>query len=559
MGSEVAVLSLISRIESVAESGGGQITFVSGDDYDPISWAQLHDEARAVAAGLQARGIKPGDHVALLGPTTRQLITTIQAIWLTGAALVTMPLPMRMGALEQFVDQTRNRIRRSDSDIVVVDSELAAFVEPVAGDPPFVGLDDLFAPGSPTSSDYHRPDDDPDALAVLQFTSGSTSEPKGVMLPHRNVCHNLDGAWIAADLNHDDVVVSWLPLYHDMGLIGLLTIPMTLGTDLVQGAPQDFLARPVRWLRWLSECRGTATAGPNFSYALAARALRRTEEQLDLSALRIILNGAEPVDAETFRKFLDAGAKYGLEPGAAFPAFGMAEVCIAGTFPTPGKGLTTDWVDKRSLEIDHLAKPVEAGAEGGIELAVLGNPVPGLDIAIVDPATGAPCADRQVGELRISGNSLTVGYYKRPEETAELLVDGWLHTGDLAYTVGGELVVCGRSKDVIIVGGRNVYPQDIEKVVGEVEGIRTGNVIAFGIDGRHGAQSIVVVAETKSGGNDLVRDVTRQVVESVGIPPKEVVLVQAGTVPKTSSGKLQRQACKLQYESDGLARFGAPA
>ncbi|MFI5045067.1 MAG: fatty-acid--CoA ligase, partial [Acidimicrobiales bacterium] len=149
--------------------------------------------------------------------------------------------------------------------------------------------------------------------------------------------------------------------------------------------------------------------------------------------------------------------------------------------------------------------------------------------------------------------------YKRPEETAELLVDGWLHTGDLAYTVGGELVVCGRSKDVIIVGGRNVYPQDIEKVVGEVEGIRTGNVIAFGIDGRHGAQSIVVVAETKSGGNDLVRDVTRQVVESVGIPPKEVVLVQAGTVPKTSSGKLQRQACKLQYESDGLARFGAPA
>ena len=139
MGSEVAVLSLISRIESVAESGGGRITFVSGDDYDPISWAQLHDEARAVAAGLQARGIKPGDHVALLGPTTRQLITTIQAIWLTGAALVTMPLPMRMGALEQFVDQTRNRIRRSDSDIVVVDSELAAFVEPVAGDPPFVG------------------------------------------------------------------------------------------------------------------------------------------------------------------------------------------------------------------------------------------------------------------------------------------------------------------------------------------------------------------------------------------------------------------------------------
>jgi fatty-acyl-CoA synthase len=548
------VLSLISRIESVADTGTGRVTFVAGDDQETTTWAELHQEARAVAAALQARGVGPGDHVALLGPTTRRLVTAIQAIWLTGGALVTMPLPMRMGALEQFIDQTRNRIRRSDSKVVVIDSQLADFVEPVDGDPPFIGLDELFAAGGPTSDDYRRPADDPSSLAVLQFTSGSTSEPKGVMLPHANICNNLDGAWKAADLSHDDVIVSWLPLYHDMGLIGLLTIPMTLDTSLVQGAPQDFLAKPLRWMRWISEFEGTGTAGPNFSYALAARALRRAEEPLDLSHLRILLNGAEPIDAPTFRKFFEAGERFGLDPSAAFPAFGMAEVCIAGCFPTPGKGLRTDWVDSLALEVDQSAVPADHDAEHATELAILGSPVPGLEISVVDPSTGEPCGERQVGELRIAGNSLTVGYYNRPEETAELIRDGWLYTGDLAYTVGGELVVCGRIKDVIIVGGRNVYPQDIENAVGDVEGVRTGNVIAFGVDGRHGAQSIIVVAETKAGNQDeLRRAITGRVTESVGIPPKEVVLVDPGTVPKTSSGKLQRSACKQQYQSGELA------
>jgi fatty-acyl-CoA synthase len=537
----------------VAENGTGTITFVAGDDHETLSWSELHHEARAVAAALQARGVGPGDHVALLGPTTRRLITTIQAIWLTGGALVTMPLPMRMGALDQFIDQTRNRIRRSDSKVVVIDSQLADFVEPVEGDPPFIGLDELFEDG-PTADDYRRPADDPSSLAVLQFTSGSTSEPKGVMLPHENICHNLDGAWKAAELTHDERIVSWLPLYHDMGLIGLLTIPMTMDTTLVQGAPQDFLAKPVRWLRWITEFRGTGTAGPNFSYALATRAMRRTEEELDLSSLRLMLNGAEPIDAVTFRRFLEAGERFGLDPGVAFPAFGMAEVCIAGCFPAPGKGLRTDWVDSAALEVDQVADPADPESEGATELALLGTPVPGLEISIVDPQTGAERGERQVGELRIRGNSLTIGYYNRPDATAELIRDGWLYTGDLAYTIGGELVVCGRIKDVIIVGGRNVYPQDIEKVVGEIDGVRTGNVIAFGVEGRQGAQSIVVVAESKAGsGDELRRSVTRVVTDSVGIPPKDVVLVEAGSVPKTSSGKLQRSACRMQYQAGELA------
>jgi fatty-acyl-CoA synthase len=552
-------LSLISRIESVVESGRGAVTFVAGDNYDTMTWADLHLDARRVAAGLQARGIGPRDHVAVLGPTTRRLVTAIQGTWLTGAALVTMPLPMRMGALEQFIDQTRNRIRRSDAKVVVIDSELAAFVEPIPGDPPFIPLDEFFADDSAVSGDYRRPDDDPDSLAVLQFTSGSTSEPKGVMLPHANICNNLDGAWKAAGIRHDEVIVSWLPLYHDMGLVGLLTIPMSRGTDLVQGAAQDFLARPIRWMRWINDFRGTGTAGPNFSYALAARALRRADEHLDLSSLRILLNGAEPIDADTFRRFFAAGERFGLDPAAAFPAFGMAEVCIAGSFPEPGKGLRTDWVDRAALEAEGVARPVSADEDGATELAILGMPVPGLEISVVDPRTGEPCAERQVGELRITGNSLTTGYYRQPEETAELIRDGWLHTGDLAYTLGGELVVCGRIKDVIIVGGRNVYPQDVEKAVSDVDGVRTGNVIAFGVDGRHGAQNVIVVAEVRTDRlEDLVREITRTVTDSVGIPPKEVVLVEPGTVPKTSSGKLQRSACRLQYQTGELARIGVP-
>ena len=362
------------------------------------------------------------------------------------------------------------------------------------------------------------------------------------------------GAWKAAAITRDEVIVSWLPLYHDMGLVGLLTIPMTIGCTLVQGAPQDFLARPLRWMQWISQYGGTGTAGPNFSYSLAARAMRRTEEDLDLSHMRVWLNGAEPVDPETFRSFFTAGEKFRLSPKGAFPAFGMAEVCIAGCFPEPMAGLLTDWVDKSALESRHLAIPVEPGVEGATELVLLGKAVPGLEIAIVDCATGEICGDRQVGELKITGNSLTSGYYEQPAETEELIIDGWLHTGDLAYTIDGSLVVCGRIKDVIIVGGRNVFPQDIEKVAGEVEGARTGNVIAFGIEGRQGAQNIIVVAEARAADlAEVARVIQSVVTDSVGIPPKQVILVEPGTVPKTSSGKLQRSACRQQFIEGTLA------
>jgi len=557
-----SALSLVARIEQVAASDTATVTFVAGDEHRTLGWGALHLQARSVAARLQGLGVEPGDHVAVLGPTTGDLVAAIQGVWLAGAVLVTLPLPMRLASLEQFVAQTRHRLVRSEAKLLLVDPELAGLVAPEPGDPPFVGLDVLCGDDGVGGDDWRRPADDPDALAVLQFTSGSTADPKGVMLRHRHICHNLDGAWAAASMRPDDTVVSWLPLYHDMGLIGLLCVPMTGGCSLVQGAPQDFLARPLRWFRWLSEFGGTVTAGPNFAYALGARALRRAEEPLDLSKVEVLLSGAEPVDAEVFRGFLDAAARYGMNPACAFPAFGMAEVCIAGTFPPRGRGLRTDVVQRRALESDHRALPAGREVDGSVELALLGTPVPGLEVRVVDVVTGAPCGDREVGELLLAGSSLTDGYYGQPAASAEVLVDGWLRTGDLAYLLDGELVVCGRIKDVMIVGGRNVYPQDVEKAVGTVDGVRPGNVVAFGVDGRHGAQHVVVVAEVSApvdGGAssaEVERAVVAAVTESVGVPPREVVLVRPGTVPKTSSGKLQRSACRTQFEDGTLERVG---
>jgi fatty-acyl-CoA synthase len=528
--------TLGARIERA--SARGSITFVGAGPDERVEWARLHDDARAMAAALQARGVGPGSHVAILGPTTRPLVTAIQATWLCGACVVVLPLPMRLGSIEEFVLQTRVRVANADVAVLLVDPDFAPFLEPSPGDPPTFMLDELRGDGAR----YDRPTDDTDALAILQFTSGSTSDPKGVMLPHRTVLANIDAIATAAHLDvDDDVLVSWLPLYHDMGLIGLLTMPMATGADLVLAAPQDFLAAPARWMEWLARFGGTATAGPNFSYALAARALRRSSP-LDLSRWRLGLNGAEPVDPDAVEAFVAAGAPHALDAGSVFPAFGMAEATLAVTFPEPGTGLRTDCVDQRVLETDRYAAP----ATDGRRLALLGRPVPGLEIRVVDPAGGV-LDEREVGELQVRGTSITPGYYERPDVTAATFDGDWLRTGDLAYLIGGELVVCGRIKDVIIVGGRNVFPEDVERAVAVVDGVRPGNVIAFGVAGGR-KESLVVVAEARDADIDEVRAAVRErVLDAVGIPASEVVLVQPGTLPKTSSGKLQRSLCRDRY------------
>ena len=522
-----------------------------------VSWRQLHDEARGVGAALQARGLVPGDHVAILGPTSRQLITIVRGCWLAGLTSMVLPLPMRMGSLEAFIESTRARMQHGDARIVLIDDLFAAFYEPGPGDPPIVPMSAVLeGPGLPGPERLESPAHDPERLVILQYTSGSTSEPKGVMIPDRVLGSNIDAAVAAAALTPDEVMQSWLPLYHDMGLVGFLSIPMTNGVQLVQAAPQDFMAKPGNWMQWISDHRGTATAGPNFSWVLATRALGRMEG-LDLSSLTLALSGAEPVDPTAVEAFVAAASRFGFTAGGVFPAFGMAEVAIGGAFPPRHRGMVCDSVDRVALERERIARPLTADQTDD-ELAVrrlplLGHAVPGLEMRVVDPDTYVDLPERRVGELLLRGTSVTPGYYKRPEASAALFRDGWLCTGDLAYIVDGELVLCGRIKDVIIVGGRNVFPEDIERAVGVLDGVRAGNVIAFGVEGYKGKETVVVVAEVRADDLDTVRHaVHHRTLDVCGLPPRDVMLVRPGTLPKTSSGKLQRARCRELYLAEEL-------
>jgi len=542
----------------------GTVTFIRGertsDAYtaEAVPRAVLHDDARRLAATLASLGAGPGAVVACIGPTSRGLVTGIEATWLLGATVVVLPLPMRLASLEEFVRQTRARLRHAGAALVLLDDALADLLVPEPGDPPVHRLAAVLADAATRSPD-HCPETpaDPERLAVLQYTSGSTAAPKAVTIPERCLLANLDAMSERAALDPAaDRIVSWLPLYHDMGLVGLLGGALVTGTDLVLAAPQDFLAAPVRWLRWMSEFDATISAGPNFSYALAARALRRGGP-LDLSRWRIALNGAEPIDPDAFAAFLRAGAAFGLPPGAAYCAYGMAEATLGISFPEPGRGMVVDAVRRPVLERDRYAAPAGPDEATTRRLPRLGRPLRGLRVRVVDPVTGQWRRDREVGEIELQGTSVTPGYLHDPATTAATIRAGWLRTGDLGYLVDGEVVVCGRMKDVIIIGGRNIYPEDVERAVATLDGIRAGNVIAFGTEGRRGREAIVVVAETRQDDTAGLHDaVARRVTDAVGVPPVDVVLVRPGTLPKTSSGKLQRSLCRARYEQELLEAVG---
>ncbi|MFZ9930181.1 MAG: AMP-binding protein [Ilumatobacteraceae bacterium] len=560
--------SVIERLEISADAPTG-VRFV-GQSVAPetgpnfVSWREIHDDARAVGASLQAMGLVPGDHVAILGPTSRALMTIIRGCWMSGIASMVLPLPMRMASIEAFVDGTRARIRHGDAKLVLIDDQLAAFYESAPGDPPILPMNSVLpGPGRPSGERLEIPPHDPERLVILQYTSGSTSEPKGVMIPDRVLTANVDASCVAAELDTEEVMVSWLPLYHDMGLVGFLSIPMLNGVQLVQAAPQDFMAHPGHWMQWISEWKGTATAGPNFAWVLATRALKRMSG-LDLSTLTLALSGAEPVDPNAVEAFVTAAEPFGFRAGSIFPAFGMAEVAIGGAFPPRHRGLRCDDVDRVAMERERIARPVDAhlldsGASSADpdlairRLPLLGKAVPGLEMRVVDPDTRVDLPERHVGELLLRGTSVTPGYYKRPEATQAMFHDGWLCTGDLAYLLDGELIICGRIKDVIIVGGRNVFPEDIERAVGSLDGVRAGNVIAFGVDGYKGKETVVVVAEVKTDRPTEVRDaIHHAALEVSGLPPRDVMLVRPGTLPKTSSGKLQRAKCRESYLANEL-------
>ncbi len=521
---------------------------------------ELKEAAERAACGLVRAGVEPGDRVGIMAQTTPATVITFLGCWAAGAVAVPLPLPMRAVDPASFIEQSRRRLEKVGARLVTLPGSLMPMVGELGMGVRMIACEDLSSggglPPAPTASED---------IALVQFTSGSTSEPRGVVLTHGNIMANARAIARKAKVTHRDRVISWMPLYHDMGLIGFLITALSYGTTLVLMSPQRFVSEPALWMRALSEHRATITGGPNFSYALSARVLEGGDAgDVDLSSLRLALNGAEPVDPEAMDGFVKVGAEYGLKPEVPYPVYGLAEATLAVTFPQPGKRYRVDHVSRSAIEEKGTASPAQPGDEGTRSLVSLGTPLESVTLRLVKE-DGSEAGERELGEVCVSGPCVMRGYWGDDAATARCIKDGWLHTGDLGYLAGGELYLVGRIKDMVIIGGRNLFPEDVERCAERVSGMRKGNAVAFGITTRRGRERLVLVGETRLSCPDAARETARAVSEAVreeiGVPVREVILVPAGTLPKTSSGKKRRFLCRELYLGERLqavARSGIP-
>ena len=400
-------------------------------------------------------------------------------------------------------------------------------------------------------------------LAFLQYTSGSTGDPKGVMLTHANLLANLRAMGPTVAANSDDVFVSWLPLYHDMGLIGACLGSLYYAFPLVVMSPLSFLARPARWLRAIHHHRGTLSAAPNFAYELCVRAIQDHElEGLDLSSWRMTINGAEPVSPATLERFIARFAPYGFRREAMAPVYGLAECSVGLALQPPNRGPVIDRVRRDAFMTGGRAEPASPDDAAILQFPACGPPIPGHQIRIVDE-NGRELPDRREGRLEFKGPSATAGYYRNPEATHRLFPHGddWLDSGDRGYLADGDVYLTGRVKDLIIRGGRNIYPYELEQAIGEIPGIRKGCVAVFASDDpATGSERLVVVAETRAAQPEALEHLRQRIVNAsvdlLGVPPDDVKLAPPRSVLKTSSGKIRRVAIRDLYERDALGRGG---
>jgi fatty-acyl-CoA synthase len=544
---------LVMLLDSAARSPRGITT---GEPKAPIrrTWPEVHATARRMAAGLLSGaagvpGLRPGSAVGVRAGEPAMIAPAAQGVWLTGGSVTMLHQPTARTDLAAWAEDTVSVLRMIDARLVLLGAPFDALA-PVLTDRgiPFRTLDDIAHGDGDIEPDPAVAAEDDTAL--LQLTSGSTAEPKAVRITHRNLFANLSGMVEASKLDVDrDVMVSWLPLFHDMGMVGFLTVPMTTGLELVSATPADFLTRPMLWAELISKYGGTVTAAPNFAYAVLGRQLARAEEgSLDLSTLRIALNGAEPIDPDAVEAFTSAGAKFGLRPESVLAAYGMAETALGVSFAPVETGLEVDHIDADQLESHRRAVPVGDGPSR--RFPRLGPPLPGIEARVVDD-DGRVLGQREVGVLQLRGDSVTPGYLTVEGPVTTQDAEGWLDTGDEGYIADGDVVVCGRRKDVIIMGGRNIYPTDIERAAATADDVRAGNavavrVLAGGEGGRH-RESFTVAVESRKAGDPEVeqlirKDVISRVVSAVGVRPAEVVVLGPGTLPKTPSGKLRRAA-----------------
>jgi 1-acyl-sn-glycerol-3-phosphate acyltransferase len=523
----------------------------------PLSYGELWASASAVATALVHSGLARGETVALMLRTELGFFSCFFGVLLAGGIPVPLYPPFRLDHLEEYVERQVHILRNAEARVLITFDEVRRVGNLLKAQVP--SLRATYTPGELAWTDAPAPvlHLEPQDAALIQYTSGSTGHPKGVLLTHENLLANIRASAQAGKVNSGDVLVSWLPLYHDMGLIGSWLFPLYYGLPLALLSPQAFLTRPARWLHALHRHRGTLSSAPNFAYDLCVRKVRDEELQgLDLSSWRVALNGSEAVSPETLERFVRRFAPYGFRAEAFMPAYGLAEVAVAFSFSPVGRGARVDTVERARFERAREARPTAPSGPHPLRFVSSGFPLPGYAVRIVDEA-GHPLGERRVGLIEVRGPSLTPGYYRNPEATRAVLHDGWMDSGDLGYLADGELFVTGRRKDLIIVGGRNLYPSEIEEAVGELPGIRKGCVVAFGqASPELGTERLVVVAETRERAAEaharLRAAITERLTEVLGLPPDEVLLAPPGSVRKTSSGKLRRGATRDAWVQGAL-------
>lgn len=536
-----------------------QIQYLAdGETPEPITYGALWTGACKIDAGLRALDLEPGRPVAIMLSSGRAYFECFMGTLMASGVAVPLYPPTRIHRLEEHVRRQAGIMANAQSSVLVTFEEvkqMSGLLKSLLPELRIVVTPSELARQSGQERLRARGRD----LAFLQYTSGSTGDPKGVMLTHANLLANIRAMVRGCKATPAETFVSWLPLYHDMGLIGAWLGVMCVGARLVLMSPASFMGRPIRWLRAISAWKGTLSAAPNFAYDLCATKLDDADlKGLDFSSWRVAFSGAEPVQPRTLERFAARLAPYGFRREALSPVYGLAENSLGVTFPSPGRGPKLDRVRRHEFFQRGRAVPAEAGDVRPLTFVGCGSPLATVDVRIVDD-TGGESPDRERGRIEFRGPSATAGYYRNAVATRGVLHHGWVDSGDLGYIADGELYVTGRTKDMIIRAGRNIHPQELEEAASRIPGIRAGFVAAFGAhDAESGTERLIVAAETRvTQPNDrekIVADICDLSTELVDAPPEDVVLVRPGSVPKTPSGKVRRSACKELYEKGALGR-----
>ena len=523
---------------------------------ETVSYADLEIAARRIARGLFDRGHEVGDRVVIMLPTEAGFFQAFLGVLMAGGIPVPIYPPFRRTQIEDHLRRQAGILRNAAAATLITSPEIRPLGRLLYGLTESLKrvetVTELLA-SDPASGPQPAAGE---TTALIQYTSGSTGDPKGVVLTHANLLANIRAMGEAIEASSSDVFVSWLPLYHDMGLIGAWLACLYYGAPTFIMPPLAFLADPARWLRSIHSHRATLSAAPNFAFELCLKSIRDEDiAGLDLSSLRMVVNGAEQVNPSTITRFTERFRSYGFSPHVMAPVYGLAENAVGLAFPPVGRLPIIDRIDRAELARDGVAKPAADDAHA-LEFVACGRPLPGHEVRVVDEL-GRELPERREGRLEFRGPSATSGYFRNEEKTRQLFRRGWLDSGDRAYIAGGDIFITGRVKDIIIRAGRNVYPQELEEAVGALEGVRKGCVAAIASrDERTGTERLIVIAETRLRDPAKVDALRGRITEAsaalLELPADEVVLVPPRTVPKTSSGKLRRSAARALYEQGQL-------